>query len=72
MKESTLLLAGGMIGLLTGIAIMYLLNGILGHASMKEAIIAFSCFEGIALFVAAMVFKKLYLIKPLVFDPPKK
>jgi len=56
---SKIFLSGAVIGLLNGIGIMYLLNGILGHAGIKEAIMAFISFELVSIVALAMVFKRL-------------
>jgi len=62
LSVSKIFKVGAVIGLLTGIAIMYLLNGILGHASIKEGIIAFLTFEGVALFALMLIFKQLQTV----------
>ena len=54
--------SGLLIGLLTAIAIMYLLNGILGHASMKEGISAFILFQGAAAIGLIRIWKRLNYI----------
>lgn len=82
LSVSKVFISGAVIGLTTGIAIMYLMNGILGHSGMKEAILAFLSFEVVSLVALLVVFERLQSIwsisirypieKPLVFDPPKK
>ncbi len=62
MSVKTIFAAGGVIGLLTGIAIMYLMNGILGHASMREGLIAFVIFQGTATITLALIFKRTKVI----------
>ena len=62
MSVSKIFISGVLIGLLTGIGIMYLINGLLGHAEMKEAILAFLVFEGIAVVGLIKVFKQLKYI----------
>ena len=59
LSVSKIFKVGVVIGLLTGIAIMYLLNGIFGHASMQEGIIAFLTFEVPALFALTLIFNRL-------------
>ena len=59
LSVSKIFMSGVIIGLLTGIGVMYLLNGILGHSQMKEAILAFLTFEAVALFALLIVFKRL-------------
>ena len=56
---SKIFMSGAVIGLTSGIAVMYLMNGILGHAGMKEAILAFLSFEVVAMFTLLLVFKRL-------------
>jgi hypothetical protein len=67
LSVSKIFKVGAVIGLLTGIAIMYLLNGIFGHASIKEGIIAFLTFEGSALLALLLIFKQLKIIWNLSF-----
>jgi len=62
MKYSTvskIFISASLFGLLTGIAIMYLMNGILGHAGMKEAVLAFLIFELVAVFIMMFIAKRL-------------
>ena len=56
---STIFKIGSMFGLLTGIALMYLLNGVLGHASIREGIVAFLILQGLALIGPFLIFKRL-------------
>jgi len=70
MLISKLFLAASTMGLLTGIAIMYFLNGLLGHASLKEGVIAFAIFQGIAFFIGSMVFTRVRNIWNLTIRYP--
>lgn len=56
---SKIFISASLFGLLTGIAIMYLMNGILGHAGMKEAVLAFLIFELVAVFIMMFIAKRL-------------
>ena len=70
MSISKLFCAGTAIGLLTGIAIMYLMNGVLGHASLTEGAAAFAIFEGIAFFIMGMIFTRVKNIWNLTITYP--
>lgn len=76
MSVSKIFISGIIIGLLNGIAIMYLLNGILGHASMKEGILAFVSLEAVSMFALSLIFKNLQTIWNVSisypFSNPKK
>lgn len=45
------------IGLLSGVSIMYLLNGILGHMPLVNAVLAFLSFAGICIFALLKLLK---------------
>ena len=59
LSVSKIFISALLVGLLTGIAIMYLMNGILGHAGMKEAVLAFLIFELVAVFIMMFIAKRL-------------
>ena len=50
------------VGLCNGVASMYLLNGILGHAKMSEAWIAFFTIGGVGVFT---LYKLIVKLKPM-------